>query len=157
MSDSNPEVQTRLAHTLKGSAGTIGAMSVSDAARLLETACKNEASETERQENLDVVSGYLDTVLQSLDLVTYDAKAAESESTPKIDSVAFIDRLDRLKALLRADDTEAADVARELLEFSKGGALEAPLLAIVQAIDDYDFELAHELANASAFSSASAN
>lgn len=155
MSDSHLEVQTRLAHTLKGSAGTIGAMSVSEAAKLLEMACKNKASETERLAKLDALCGCLDTVLQGLELVIKDANAGMSELKSQIDSAAFTSRLDRLKALLKADDTEAADVARELLEASNGGGLEVQLLAIDQAIEDYDFELALELA--SALSSASAN
>lgn len=134
------ELQTRLAHTLKGSAGSIGAESVADAARVLEMACKNEGPEAERRHMLDEVVIALDLVLKGLESIA-EPISQKTQCNP-VDEKQFARQLQVLKTLLASDDTEAADVARDLLGLLSGDARQALFAQIVQAIEDYDFEAA---------------
>ncbi|MDU9047520.1 MAG: ATP-binding protein [Candidatus Electrothrix sp. Rat3] len=63
----DPEVPLRLAHTLKGIAATVGATRLQEEARQLETLCREDGPEKEREEQFRRVTKELDAVFAELD------------------------------------------------------------------------------------------
>ena len=132
---------TRLAHTLKGVAGTIGAQTLSEAAAMLETALKNQDNDLDGL--FDQVSVCLQTVVQSI--TSLNGPKAQTRSEPagrpgNIRETLFL--LDELKALLEDNDADALqklELAREAL---KGSDEMDGLDVIEQALGNYDSETA---------------
>ena len=60
---------TRCAHTLKGVAGNIGAISIQEAAASLEQACKEEGSEQRIATQLNLVQAALEVVLTGMEFL----------------------------------------------------------------------------------------
>ncbi|WP_051293537.1 response regulator [Pseudoduganella violaceinigra] len=109
LSGGDPAAPERLAHTLKGTAGNIGARSVQQAAQALELACQQGAAR-------DALEGLLASVLVELDpllmaLRAVDAgvptRAAHPELAP---APAGAPLLGRLRGLLADSDAEAAEL-----------------------------------------------
>ncbi|MCI5124865.1 MAG: response regulator, partial [Candidatus Electrothrix sp. AR5] len=63
----DPQAPTRMAHTLKGIAATVGATGLQEEARHLETLCQEEGPEKEREEQFRRVTKELDAVFAELD------------------------------------------------------------------------------------------
>jgi len=120
---------TRLAHSLRGAAGTLGARPLAAAAGALEQACAQRAAAAERDPLLVRAQSLLATLLVSLGrhlareaLMPAIAPAppappAAASAAPVLDE-ASRERLDallaRLEALLRDSDSAATDAALEL-------------------------------------------
>ncbi len=124
----------RVAHTLKGTAGNIGAVAVQAAAGELEAACLAgpvEAIPVALQRVLDA----LQPVMAGLDTLAGAASAAPAGPAPDITPA-----LVRLQALLEDSDSEAADVLEELMPRVKGTPLEAHLVPVARAVADYDLD-----------------
>jgi CheY-like chemotaxis protein len=134
----DPTAPERVAHTLKGTAGNIGARGVYDAADLLEAACRNGRPADELQAALDRVLAELAPVIQGLDTIEAPAEAPQND-TP-LPSV--LSAMGHLRALLEACDTDASDLVDELLHDVRGTALERDLIAVARAVADYDFDTA---------------
>ena len=129
----------RLAHTLKGVAGNIGAGAVQEAAARLEAACRNASPEAVWRPLLDGLAGELQPLLQALapwGTEEGDAAAPAGVDPRRLEAVAR-----RLAALLADADAEATDLLEaetELLRPALGAAY-APLRA---ALTGYEFETA---------------
>jgi PAS domain S-box-containing protein len=76
----------RLAHTLKGSAGNIGATNLWTVARALELACRNQAAQDEIDACLDAVEGELMRVLATLDAANLDSIVNAAAANPPTES-----------------------------------------------------------------------
>ena len=123
----------RLAHTLKGVSGAIGAITVQGLAAALEQALRQRAGWA-GVDPLLVQAGAtlaeLITALQAAPLTEPTLAAAA------VRQAALASILKRLEVLLRDDDTEAIIDHRQTL----AGALpEASFAALVQAVVNYDF------------------
>jgi HPt (histidine-containing phosphotransfer) domain-containing protein len=83
-SSDDSETARRLAHTLKGSAGNIGAGDLWAVARTLELACRNNLAPAEIDACLGEVEAELQRVLNVLDAANLDnaGQAAVSDSDP---------------------------------------------------------------------------
>jgi two-component system, sensor histidine kinase and response regulator len=136
------ESASRLAHTLKGVAGNIGAGPVHSVAAALETALH----ETHNAEGMHQILANLETQLQAV--VTHiqthwlSEPSTQAPANPLHHSAEELQATtDRLVALLADDDTEAAawlDERRDLLR----EALGEHFPAVARAIDEFDFEAA---------------
>ncbi|BFM39244.1 response regulator [Synechocystis sp. LKSZ1] len=132
----------RLAHTLKGVAGNIGASEVQQAAACLEKAIKEGQPRREIEAYLAEVTFPLHQVIEAL-----EAQLTPSSPTPTVLSQSPVDLAQvksvcqRLAQLLQEDDAEAADFLqnhRDLLS----QAFPGHYAAIAAGINAFDFEAA---------------
>ncbi len=143
------ELATRLAHTLKGASGTIGAQPLAEASTALEAACMAAAPAAELLALLQPVQAQLAPLITAL-----TAAAPAAQGRPGVAPVpaapaaphALSDRsqalLQGLRKLLRDDDAEAGDLLETLTAqlVAEGDPLAAELAAVARAIDRIDFE-----------------
>ncbi len=134
------QLAVRLAHTLKGVAGNLGATGLQHASKELEAAIKEERNDV--LPLLEVFSQELKTVMQSIALLEPAAKpqpagGEASAATVNMEEIAPV--LKRLRALLEDDDMEAMDCLTELQDKVKGTTVEAALQEISKALGGYDF------------------
>ena len=139
--DSDPEAATRTAHTLKGTAGNIGARQVQEAARQLEQACKEKAPaeniEQLLQQTLELLNPMMEALLQIGTHTEGEARAADPEKVKEL--------MQKLRKLLEESDSEAADVLDELMPLIRNTPLAAQVDKAARAIEAYDFDVALEL------------
>ena len=133
----------RLAHTLKGLSGTIGALKLYEAAKDLEEAI------IEEKENLndliDLVSGNLKTVISGItSLDESQAEKRPGSAGETVDISMVVPLLDELKTLLEADDMDAVKKLDQLKKVLKGSVLMDEFNAMVQSLANYDSEKALE-------------
>jgi PAS domain S-box-containing protein len=131
----------RLAHTLKGVAGNLGIAAVQEAAARLERAIRGGHSsipaklaelESEMGPQVQAIRNALDTLAERPAVVP----------ATHFDADAAVTAIGRLKALLEANDGEAADVVDRLAEALAGTAAPELIAALRAAMDDFDFEKA---------------
>jgi HPt (histidine-containing phosphotransfer) domain-containing protein len=141
--DADPSSAVRAAHTLKGTAGNIGARGVQSAAAALERACSEDAPAERVEVLLHETLGALAPVIEGL------AKVGASESPSAGGAAAaaperVLELRGRLQALLEESDASAADVVEELVAETRGTPLEPALKRVSEALADYDFDAALE-------------
>ena len=129
----------RLAHTLKGVAGNIGAEPIQKAAAELETAVKANQSRLEIDLLLTKVENLLENLIQQL-----ETKLPPEAETIKviIDFEKLEEICTQLSVLLREDDAEAADLLQNNSDLLKS-AFPNHYNAIAAGIDSFDFEAAY--------------
>ncbi|GAA6135826.1 hypothetical protein NBRC116188_26160 [Oceaniserpentilla sp. 4NH20-0058] len=140
------ELSTRLAHTLKGVAGNLGALELMKSAEKLEHACVNNTLNGTTDELIIITIKQLDKLIFSLNKVValINEKNAEQIHRPAIDvNVA----LEKLKTLLEDYDTEAADLIYDLESLPEIAAFTATFRALSKAISGYDFDEALDQLN----------
>ena len=129
----------RMAHTLKGIAGTIGLVRVQQSAQQLEMSLRHQDPE-------ETVSRHLDTLEQQLvplvDILQ-ELAASTAPSSP-VDWPSLKPRLDALQYFLQTDDLEAAGLFEQLRaeinsNFGKDG------IRLARMIDSFAFEDAAHL------------
>lgn len=140
LQDSDASAAARAAHTLKGTAGNIGALEVQAAAGALEKACLEDAGEATRNALLQAVLRALEPVIAGLQNLagpaiepSQTASAAESGYDPQ-------PALQQLGQLLAGSDADAADVLEEIQIQTKGTALAKELVAVDRALSAFDFD-----------------
>jgi two-component system sensor histidine kinase/response regulator len=128
----DPELPLRLAHTLKGTAGTIGAKGVQAAAAVLEQACRQGADAELIEQQLAAVMAALQPVLTGLAVL-------EAAPAPPPAAAAL---LERVRSLLVASDSGANGALAELTQLVADSAWAQPVAAAAQAAAAYDFDAA---------------
>jgi len=137
------ERAVRLAHTLKGVAGNIGASALYQEARALETALKEQYPDPAALlENGDRL---LQQVVQGITALEPAPVSVTEETTASVDAATLAPLVARLRALLHEDDMEAADVVTILRAQVKGTELAQPLQDIETALGQYNFETALDI------------
>jgi two-component system, sensor histidine kinase and response regulator len=143
-SDPDPKAAERLAHSLKGTAGNIGAVAVQAAAGKLERACRQGASQESLRPLLARVTESLDSVLAALDrLPREDA----GESAPAAAPVGFdqvLPALLQLRKFIKESDSEAGDLAMQLTVQLRGTAVETQMKQLSSTLEAFDFDQALE-------------
>ncbi|MGR8931454.1 MAG: response regulator [Gammaproteobacteria bacterium] len=132
---------TRCAHTLKGTAGNIGAKAVQAIADQLEQACRYNLPADEIDRLLQVAADRLDTVIAGLLQLGPISEAPVADGLPDLD---IRSRLEKLKTLLEESDSEAVDAVEELMQVCKGRNIEMILKPIAVDVGNYDFDSALE-------------
>jgi len=149
--DADPTAAARAAHTLKGTAGNIGAKGVQAAAAELEHAYLVDANSDQIDALLATALAELQPVIAGLQAVgapaTGTASPAASDANPQ-QTARVLSALDRLTALLKDSDADAADVLGELIEQLDGSALVIKLKPVATAIENFDFDAALEILKA---------
>ena len=136
----------RMAHTLKGSAGNIGATAVQSAAAALEQACKGQAGEAEIDKLLREVLQVLEPLLEGLEGVEEGAEETVLEAP--LDRERLLGLLGELESLAESYDTDALDVLASLKQVEGIAAYEPTLSKLDQLLNSYSFEEAQCAARA---------
>jgi len=136
LNDSDESAAERVAHTLRGSAGNIGAKSLASAAEILERQCH------EKTENYTEA---LNTVLEELAQVIVGLASLAEQATVNVPSdeplaaEKIIELLVPLTELLQDYDTDAVDILEKLALIITDPAHLSLLKQAQRAMDDYDF------------------
>jgi len=139
--DPDPEATTRAAHTLKGTAGNIGAKTLQAAAGELEHACKAKAPAEQIESLLQTALAELATIMPGLEKVGAGGTApTPSPSVPTIPEAELSAALAKLKHLLEDSDSEAGDLLSDLLEKLGNTPLAKQLKPVAMAIEGFDFD-----------------
>ncbi|WP_035851742.1 response regulator [Deefgea rivuli] len=143
--DADLSAPARAAHTLKGTAGNIGARDLQYAAAQLEQACLNSATATQ-------INLLLNDVLTSLAPVILGLSQLDLEQTPDHSSISInvaelSIRLDKLRSMLEDSNTDSAELLDELMITVKGSVFEAPMRKAALACEAFDYDLAIERLN----------
>jgi len=139
--DLDSTAAARSAHTLKGTAGNIGAKEVQRTAAQLEYACRDMAPQDEIDRLLAATLDALRPVIDGLTIL--DAGAAPTYAA-RIDKEQLQPLLERLLALLENDDLAAGDAAEELVAATKGTPLAEEVKKVALAVADFDVDAAVE-------------
>lgn len=139
------ERAVRLAHTLKGVSGNIGAQTLRSVFSDLETALKEKQSALEPL--LAACQQELQQVVRAI--AALETVPEASAAPTSVDMAALTPRLAELRRLLKDSDMDASEVVSALLVHVKGTALAKPLQAIETALEQYDFKRALELLSSS--------
>jgi len=134
------ESAERLAHTLKGVAGNVGADRLQEGARVLEAAIKSGRADLAAQ--VGAVRAELAPVLAALGAL--EATQGPGTTTRPLDFKRMRPLLERLRALLEDDDADAAEPLEALMGMLAGSPFEAEWNRLGHAVGDYDFEAALE-------------
>jgi len=141
--DTDPSAATRAAHTLKGTAGNIGAKGVQTAAGALEHACEKGASTDEIEALLSATLQALEPVIAGLRQL--DAAPAPVEPTTEaavVDQAQLDAALQRLIGLLKDSDSDASDAVEVVQGLARGTPLATTLKRVATAVDNFDFDAA---------------
>lgn len=144
--DADATAPARAAHTLKGTAGSIGAKAVEATAAALEQACLAGADGAQLDALLAKVLEQLAPVvagLRQLDAAPAAQTAAPPAAAAKpADTAALQQGVARLAKLLKEGDVEAATAVDELEELAAGTPLARPLKRVANLVADCDFDAA---------------
>jgi HPt (histidine-containing phosphotransfer) domain-containing protein len=146
----DPEVPTRLAHTLKGNAGSIGARGVQLAAAELEQACLDGKTATQLDALLSRVLQQMAPVLAGLDHIGPVLQDKPQETKPAVVDLApeqLAGALGQLRLLLSQSDAVAMDMADHLLDLTQGTPMAATLKLVAAELAQFDFDAALDALN----------
>jgi signal transduction histidine kinase/DNA-binding response OmpR family regulator/HPt (histidine-containing phosphotransfer) domain-containing protein len=136
------ELAVRLAHTLKGVSGNIGANPLHQAARELEGALKERQPEwTVSLENCERL---LRQVVEAIATLEPAPETPPAEAAV-LDWTALAPLIERLRALLQEDDMDAVAVVAELGTRVQGTPLAQPVQDIKDALGQYEYAEALDL------------
>ncbi|MNN56832.1 Hpt domain protein [compost metagenome] len=139
----DPLAAARLAHTLRGTAGNIGADEVANAAAALELACRSEGAEQALAERLAEVERHLTPVLEGLSVLGDATSSADSSTTP-LDSAWHV-QLAHTRSLLAESDTQALTALLKLQGMASDPRMAEQLHRVVEQAQCFDFDQALEL------------
>ncbi len=127
----------REAHTLRGTAGNIGATTLAESAAMLEAACAAVAPD-EVDRALGVVLAQLEPVIGGLERLHAPDEPEADVASP--DPRAIAELSERLRALLVMSDASASESARALRQATRGTALAALAVTVSQHVENYAFD-----------------
>ncbi len=136
----------REAHTLKGLAGSIGALKLQESAQSVEQLIEDEGDLSFALESL---STQLMLVLETLKMGMQEAsKTSKNSEVPALSSEEITTLLSRLIHLLEEDDADAIEVLDALAPVFSGGEEAKQIQWVVACVERYEFDAALEKLNA---------
>ena len=144
--DPDASAATRCAHTLRGSAGNIGAREVAAAAGVLEQVCHEHAADDIVEAALAKTLELLQPVIAALQTLTPATAAPARATTPggprQETSAEAKAKLARLRRLMQENDAESGDLLDEVVELltADGDPLAQALAPVVRAIENINFD-----------------
>ena len=142
--DPDPVAPTRCAHTLKGTAGNIGAKDLQAAAAELEHACLEGKPAEEIETLFQKALAELAVIMPGLEKVGAGGTAAPAAKALAMPADELKAKLDKLTLLLQESDSEAGDLLSDLLDKLEGTPLARQLKTVSAAIEGFDFDEALE-------------
>ena len=139
LADEDASAASRCAHTLKGTAASIGAAEVAAAAADLEVLCQSTSETAEIERGLTTLLQKLAPVLDAIEGAALDdSEVACDQNAGNIDTGAL---LAELRELLENSDTRAAETC-ESLRLGLPENQRALLDALAASIEGFDFDTA---------------
>ena len=130
----------RLAHSLKGAAGVLGAKDLSDEAAKAELAIRDGREiETALKSLSDEVGKAVNAIQEAL-----PSQSVGKNGTATLDPKTVIGPLKQLKSFLEADDGEAADFILEVQPALSGVLTDAEIENLSTLVSDFEFDGALE-------------
>jgi polar amino acid transport system substrate-binding protein len=133
----------RYAHTLKGSAGNIGASTLQNTAEKLEQACLLGAEQLEIDRLLSLTTQELEYVLNELREYFINTQLNIKTHTTEIYDLELTDdslhQLNELRQLVEDFETDALDLAEKLMTTFEGTHSASAFQQIIHQIETYEF------------------
>jgi len=136
--DSNKESRLRLAHTLKGIAGSIGAITLQEHAKNLESAITQDDFD-KQTENLTIL---IKNLLNTINSIQKALPEIEQSTPIKKQNINLTDELEKIAKCIDDFDTQALTIIENILENNDDKSLEAKLSKLEKALQKYDFDMA---------------
>jgi signal transduction histidine kinase/CheY-like chemotaxis protein len=133
----------RVAHTLKGVGGSLGATRLQSEAGKLESALKDDPSSVP-EGLLDATEAELQRVLELINGMAGGSRKRAATGGGEIPE-DIADRLQHLRELLQAYDSSADEALHDMLDQCAGTDLEPELQRMEKPIGNYDFDAAVDL------------
>ncbi|MES9860432.1 MAG: response regulator [Candidatus Thiodiazotropha sp. LLP2] len=128
---------TRHVHSLKSSAGSIGALDLQQEALKLETSCRNKLPMEQLLDELPTVENHLIPVLELLKHPQGESVTNHVNQMP--DKKALAPILEQLKHLLENDDTAVIDIMETLSQQLEGSPFKDAWMGLSMAVENYEF------------------
>ena len=129
----------RAAHSLKGAAGTLGAVALAEVAAGAETAVKTGHGV---EDALATLTGTLDPVIAAIRAALPEIGSGNGASAKSGEPSKILEPLERLKKLLENDDGEAADFLVDAKLSLAGVLTPAEIKTLSERVGNFDFEAA---------------
>jgi len=129
----------RIAHSLKGAAANLGANALASAAGSVELAVKTQS---DAEPVLVEMEHMLFTTVVSIQKTLPSAEKVSSTQSGNGDPSLVLQPLSRLKKLLEADDSEAAEFIVEAQPSLSTVLSRAEIETLTRAVSDFDYEIA---------------
>ena len=146
LDEDNLEMATRIAHTIKGVSGTIGAAALQEDAKNLEAALKT-GEETGYDPLLPVFDRSLEIVMQGLAVLSTilisNTESPEPADDVDLESIRLM--IDRLSVQLEEMDPEAEETVDSLNEIMGASPLQLICKSLRKQIAEFEFEEALEI------------
>ncbi|MCP4752363.1 MAG: response regulator, partial [Proteobacteria bacterium] len=142
LQDGDKEEAAGIAHTLKGVAGNIGAMTLFEAVKDFELALRDDQI-SKAHESFLVLKGGLTEIFDGLKSVLEPETEAEpsiSKDDKSLDSTLAGSQLIALAELVRYGDAEAEDVLRDFAETVAGTGFDSHIQELNTYLENYDFD-----------------
>ncbi len=145
--ESDQEKSVRLAHTVKGVAGNLGAKTLNKIAAVVESDLKQNHKESITKD-LEELEKELSAVLTSIKKwLNEKTKVTTSEDNAKLDVEKFNALISELKQFIEDNDFESSNKLEEILRLPGIGNYRDELKNVEKLISDYMFDDALELLN----------
>ena len=131
----------RCAHTLRGTAATVGAKGVQDTAQALEQACKQQATDAHIDELLSKVMAELQPVLDALQALRDEDASPAAPAVNTVDAEKLAGLRTRLLELLERGDSAAIDLCEQQEDLVRA-AYPVHWKEILESLNGFDFEAA---------------
>jgi two-component system sensor histidine kinase/response regulator len=135
----------RVAHTLKGTCGSIGATEIQEIAAEVENQCKDKVEADEIKKNLELIQPKLTSIIDSIKKMLPEEKKSSSEAI--LDDSQMKSLMSKLSELIASDDTEANDLLEKFQEAFTQYFGKESFEKISEALQNFDFESALNLLN----------
>ena len=139
LSDGDAATAERTAHSLKGSAATLGAASLAEAAAMTEAAVRTGK---DVEATLGTLSLTLDPAIKSIQKALPEGGSGNGGDRPRGDPATVVEPLARLKRLLESDDGEAADFIIDLKPQLDGVLTREEVKALADQVSQFEFDAA---------------
>ena len=140
LANNDYEGATRLAHTLKGTSGNIGAQLVQKAAETLESACRDKEAKGTLQKLQAEVTEALLPLLGALE--QYSSEPDDRTMPLEVDQQQQQQLSRQLQILLQESDAEAIEISKQLARTLTNPAQQAAFKPVLKALANYDFDAA---------------
>ncbi|MBF0573597.1 MAG: response regulator [Desulfamplus sp.] len=145
----NQELAVRLAHTVKGVAGTIGAQDLQAVAGILEANLKSDINEDHTQ-LITKLDASISQIINTLELIVFaqtdQTNAANQESSKQGDSTQLADFLEKLGQSLHSKKPKPCkEIMEEINRFNWSAEIKSQLQEVERFIGKYKFKDASEI------------
>ncbi len=132
----------RIAHTVRGIAGNVGAKGLQAAAAAVDAAFR-DSDPVRAEANLPALEAALRRVISSIaGFAEAESETSASEAVRLLDLAAVVPKLAQLESLLKSDDFDARNVIEELHPHFRGSRHAGKFETLTRKVADYDFEAA---------------